>query len=281
MTLAMADSIYAANLPAGFPAYLGYVDGAWPTAPALVARFPQAHILAMAVFASSDAEGCDCEKGDLTPGQVPGWVKRQMGRGVARPCVYASVANMPPILSALAAAGISRPQVRLLSAHYGLGPHICGPATCKYFPGMPAMDGTQWTDLYGGAHGSLIDASLLLDDFFGGPMSATGPASWDAADWTTFRQQILRGVLAHAGNDFTTGLSAGEAADVNAAHAGLAAVITTTISSLVPSVAQIAAGVLTALPPAAQGGLTQDQVQAAVEAGVGVAFARAFPPAAA
>ena len=33
MTLTMADSITPGNLPGGYDAYLGYVDGDWPTAP--------------------------------------------------------------------------------------------------------------------------------------------------------------------------------------------------------------------------------------------------------
>ena len=42
MTIAMPDSIYPQNLPPGYPAYLGYVDGRWPTAPVLHSKFPDA-----------------------------------------------------------------------------------------------------------------------------------------------------------------------------------------------------------------------------------------------
>lgn len=187
MTLRMLDSIFVANLPDGADAYLGYVDGHWPTAAALKARFPQAHLLSMAVFASSDADGCDCEAGDLTPAQVPPWVLRQRRRGVTRPVVYASASAMSEVMRQLTMHAITRGEVRLLSAHYLTRsgrhwPHICGPATCAY-PGVPACDGTQWTDRAAGTGASLVDESLLLPGFFGGDM----PLTKDDAKtvWTT------------------------------------------------------------------------------------------------
>jgi hypothetical protein len=167
MTLVMQDSITPANLTGGADAYLGYVDGHWATLPAVQSRFPRAHLLTMAVFPSDNAMGCDREPGDLAVTDVAGWVKRQLARGVWRPVVYASASNMGACLAALEQAGIARANVRLLSAHYGAGKHICGPSTCAY-PGVPPCDGTQWTDVAPGANGSLIDESLLEDDFFDG-----------------------------------------------------------------------------------------------------------------
>jgi hypothetical protein len=49
-----------------------------------------------------------------------------------------------------------------------------------------------------------------------------------------------------------------------------------TAQALVPTVADIVAGVVAALPPASTGGPTLDQIQAAAEAGVNAAFASAF-----
>jgi|ERR1022692_2078097 hypothetical protein len=164
-TLTMQDSIYPQNLTPGADAYLAYVNGKWPTYKAVVARFPGKHVLGMAVTAGVDAEGCDCEQWDLTAGQVPPFVKAQMARGVYRPVVYASASNIPAVLADLTAAGIPRSDIRLLSAHYGAGEHICGPAGCKY-PGVPPCDGTQWTDAAPGAGGSKIDQSWLLANFF-------------------------------------------------------------------------------------------------------------------
>jgi len=165
MTLRMLDSITVANLPAGADAYLGYVDGRWPTFAEVRARFPGRPVLSMAVFAAGDADGCDVEAGDLMPSQLGLWVKRQIFRGVRRPVIYASASAIPAAEDALTEAGLVRADVRLLSAHYGAGQHICGPATCAY-PGVPACDGTQFTDAAPGLGGSLIDESILLDNFF-------------------------------------------------------------------------------------------------------------------
>jgi hypothetical protein len=162
VTLVMYDSVTPANLPSGGDAYLGYVDGRWATYAEVKARFPTARHLSLAVFPQDDAEGCDCENGDLTPGQVPSWVRRQMTRGQWRPVVYASASVMNSILGGLAAAGITRSQVRLLSAHYEAGKHICAPAACGY----PQADGTQWTDEAHGVNGTLVDESVLAGDFF-------------------------------------------------------------------------------------------------------------------
>src|ERR1022692_3292301 len=81
--LILADMI--ASLPTGADAYLGYVGGFWPTYLALLAKFPHSKILGMAINASEDAEGADCEKGDLSIAQMPGWTHRQLARGVWRP----------------------------------------------------------------------------------------------------------------------------------------------------------------------------------------------------
>lgn len=179
MTLTMADSITPANLPHGYSAYLGYVDGRWPTAAELRIKFPAAHILTLTVRGgNAAADGCDVETGDLSPASGAAWAARRLAAGVWRPVLYASVSAMHEVISVLAAAGVHRSQVRLLSAHYSGGEHICGPATCKQI--TVAMDGTQWTDSARGAGGTKIDASLLADGFFGAqPVQPVKPTtSW-------------------------------------------------------------------------------------------------------
>lgn len=155
MTLRMLDSITPGNLPPGADAYAGYVDGHFANVAQIRARFPGKRVLPIAVFAADDAEAADCEPGDMMPSQLPAWVKRQQARGVHRPVVYASISQMPAVLAALTAGGITRAQVRLWSAHYGAGKHICA-----------GMDGTQWRDNAPGVNGTLIDESLLSGDFF-------------------------------------------------------------------------------------------------------------------
>lgn len=162
MTLVMFDSIDLSQIPADAACAAGYVNGRWATWPALKQAFPRAHLLSIAVGAAIDADALDVENGDATVSQAPSWVKRQTARGMYRPVVYANASTMPILLAALQAAGIKRKAVRLWSAHYSAGRHICGPATCAY-PGVPACDGTQWTD---SALGLNLDESLLLGDFF-------------------------------------------------------------------------------------------------------------------
>ncbi len=65
------------------------------------------------------------------------------------PWGYTSASNM----ASLIANGGGRQFVRW-SAHYGFGPHICGPSTC----GFPQSTWTQWADT--GPNGENIDRSL-------------------------------------------------------------------------------------------------------------------------
>jgi hypothetical protein len=170
VTLTMYDSTNVGTLPHGAGAYAGYVQGAFPTFAALQRLFSAsgAHLLSIAVFASGDADCLDIEPGDATIAQAPGWVKRQLARGAHRPCLYTSVSNMDALVTTLGGAGISHAEVRLWSAHYGQGKHICGPATCGLT--RHACDGTQWTDA---ALGRSLDESILLSDFFSAPPPAT------------------------------------------------------------------------------------------------------------
>lgn len=164
--LTMYDAIDIARIPADAAAVAGYVSGYWPTARDLPARFPHAHVLTIAIDVAHDADCLDIETGDAAPGSAAGWYALQRARGTGRPCLYASASAMQayivPIVRSLT---IVRSEVRLWSAHYGAGEHICGPRTC----GLTAidMDGTQWTDA---ALGRDLDQSLLRTDFFTEPV---------------------------------------------------------------------------------------------------------------
>jgi hypothetical protein len=161
----MLDSIYPGNLPAGADAYLAYPDGAWPTAAAVKAKFPGKHVLVLSVFARDVSEGYDREPLDVDVTELAAAIKRSMAAGIWRPVCYASAANMTACMAALRQAAIPLNAVRLLTAHYGAGQHICGPHTCGLV--VLDMDGTQWRDNAPGVGGSLVDESVLLDDFFG------------------------------------------------------------------------------------------------------------------
>lgn len=182
MTLAMPDSIRVADLPPGYPAYLGYVDGNWPTAGELEKQFGGAHLLTLTVTGAivGGANGVDCEPGNPNAVSAAAWAAEKLAREpTSRPVIYASIIGTPgygmaDVLDQLGHRGLARGQVRLLSAHYGLGEHICGPDTCRLSP--VAMDGTQWTDTFQTSAGHLVDMSVLLDSFFGTPPPAP---SWE------------------------------------------------------------------------------------------------------
>ena len=169
----MYDSTNVEDIPKNAPAVIGYVGGDPKYTQYALAkqRFPNAHVLGLAVASRYDAEGVDVEKGDVPNELVPMWVSRQLKRGVKKPVVYTSASNVEAVVKLLAANGIMRSQVRILSAHYNGKPHICGPKTCGY----PQADGTQWTNQSGGRH---LDESLLSDDFFGDAPVSVGPAWW-------------------------------------------------------------------------------------------------------
>ena len=175
MTLAMPDSVNVSHLPAGYDAYLGYADGEFATAGQLAVAFPAARRVILTVTgATLEADGADVESGDLTPAGGAAWAARKLqAEPGSRPVLYASVSVIPALLEAWAEHSFTRGQVRLLSAHYGLGPHICGPGSCE-FPGIDAeVDGTQWTDTYRTPAGIIIDMSMLRDDFFNQSTSET------------------------------------------------------------------------------------------------------------
>lgn len=161
MRLTMYDAVNLAEIPKDAAAVAGYVNGRWPTYPKLKMLFPRAHRLSIAVTAEADADCLDIERFDATPGQAPGWVRRQQGLHVWRPAVYCSLSDAENVLAILKAAGIRPSAIRLITAHYTGVPHICTYKCGLGFTGV--ADATQYTDR---ALGRNLDASLVLDSFF-------------------------------------------------------------------------------------------------------------------
>ena len=157
MPFAMYDSVSTGALPriasTSHDAVAGYVGGSWPTYSEIVRLFPNHHHLSIAVNAGEDAECLDIETGDATPVQAPDWVRRQHGRGIRRPVLYANRSTMPAVHAALQSAGIPRTAVRLWVADY----IFVRPAS------LDGYDAWQWTDH---ALGRNLDESLCADDFF-------------------------------------------------------------------------------------------------------------------
>jgi hypothetical protein len=89
------------------------------------------------------------------------------------------------ILPMLSQANIARSAVRLWSAHYGLGEHICGPSSCGAVP--VAVDGTQWTS---SALNLNLDQSLLESNFFSTDPSVITEAELQSGELATGRNGL-------------------------------------------------------------------------------------------
>jgi hypothetical protein len=172
--LTMFDSAFNDQYPPDPQAVAGYVDGHvgdQPNYDWLVSAFPRAGHLSITLDPARDAMCLDIEAGAASPESAAAWHQRQAARGVQRPCLYASASAMETaVLPVITAAGVRRADVRLWSAHYGAGAHICGPGSCGLL--SVGADATQWTDR---ALGRNLDQSLLLPGFFGKPPAPPAP----------------------------------------------------------------------------------------------------------
>jgi hypothetical protein len=113
----MYDSVNVASYPANTGLALGYVDGRWPDAAAVQARFPKARVftLTTTVAGAMTAEGYDCEKGDGDALSASEWAQRKLTAG-KRPLIYCSRVGTagygwPWVLSNLKALGIPQANV--------------------------------------------------------------------------------------------------------------------------------------------------------------------------
>jgi hypothetical protein len=187
--ITMFDTALNDQFPSGAAAYAAYVDGGignQPNYAYIVSAFPQARHLSIALFASDNADALDVEPGASVPADIPGWYARQVQRGIQRPVIYASASAMnDTILPLLAASGIARAKTRLWAAHYGLGEHICGPASCGAL--SIDADGTQWTS---NARGLVLDQSLLLDNFFTTDPTVTTEAELQSGQLNTGKNAV-------------------------------------------------------------------------------------------
>jgi hypothetical protein len=132
-------------------AYAGYVETSYD---ALVAKFyPGHHIFSIAMHADRDAECLDIENGDATAADARDWYERMAAKGVYRPCLYASEANMEMVEEEMA--DVPRENYRLWIAAWS--PEHPETLLDKY-------DAHQY---YGTSSGP-YDYSILRDDFFKG-----------------------------------------------------------------------------------------------------------------
>jgi hypothetical protein len=127
--------------PLNGDAYLGYKNGRWPTYGDFEVFFPTKINLSITVFAigpGSDADGCDCENGDLTAAQTPAWVNMRRQAQARIAFVYCSrlgdgTTGWQAVKTAFAHAGIAEPPYAI--ADYTNAAHL-----------LPGTILTQWAD---------------------------------------------------------------------------------------------------------------------------------------
>ncbi|HEV2635537.1 MAG TPA: hypothetical protein VGX23_10360 [Actinocrinis sp.] len=122
----MFDGITPAEVPAGAQLYAAYLDGNWADYPAMVARYPNAVHVSIAVSASYDGgQVIDVENGDATPAESVTWVQARRRAG-ADPTVYCSMSTWPSVKSAFSSRGVAQPHYWI--ADYSLGDNPAIPA---------------------------------------------------------------------------------------------------------------------------------------------------------
>ena len=167
----MYDAITPSNIPANAQMVAGYIDGKYAWTQADWARFPNAVKVLIACFASTNAgHVLDCEWGDATPAQCPGWVVMRRKAG-ADPAVYTSYGNLGQnwaiVINEFHKAGVPEPKW-WIAAYPGNGPALYpnsvahqyanpGPVdlsvVADYWPGIdttqevPDMDANQAAQL--------------------------------------------------------------------------------------------------------------------------------------
>lgn len=172
-------------LPPGLDMYASYVDNFGGYNELVAAKESSgAFLLSITIFGGR-AHCADVQTGAMHPADLPHWLDHvalhDEGMSIPQPWVYTSASEM-----ATCNHYIGDRKVVRFSAHFGFGPHICGPTTC----GFAQADWTQWDDK--GAQGQNIDRSigtLLPVEVEKPPVRAKGLANFkghvdfDTGDW--------------------------------------------------------------------------------------------------
>lgn len=184
----LADSTDSAALPAGLSYYAGYTNGRYANDGPIRSRFPGAVVLAIDVLNAGVGQVLDVETGDAVPADAHGWAAARIGRGVARPIIYASL----DIHETRIAPG---PFLRW-TAHWTGRPHVCSPTACG---STITADLTQYDDK--GPAGEHYDRSQLSPAFTAAypvPAPPPAPAPPPSSTWSlTVRNIDLSHVTAN------------------------------------------------------------------------------------
>lgn len=143
----MYDSTTPGVIPADAEVVAGYVDGLYRWTDADWARFPNAVKVRIAVFPwTNDGDVLDCEAGDATPEQCPGWLAMRLAKEPGkRFTIYCNTSTIAAVRRACAGIPFD-----WWAAHYTGEAHL-----------EPTSVATQWTDR--GPNGENVDVSLCSD----------------------------------------------------------------------------------------------------------------------
>lgn len=143
----MLDTVGVSELSGLHPAAVaGYTSGNWPTYDGLVAAFPAAYHVSIAVYQThtrvNDSPrgppvNClDVEPGDAPPSAAGPWARSIIGIG-GKPCLYANLSTMPDVVASLTSQLLPRSSYFLWDADW------------RYVYQLDqGFDATQWTDRY-------------------------------------------------------------------------------------------------------------------------------------
>jgi hypothetical protein len=170
-----------AQVFAGFnvQAVAAYGNGKFANFTKARAEFPNLNVLEIDVSGQGIGNCGDFEVGDMAISRAGSWAAGRIAAGVKRPVIYFAVSNWRGIMQSLGAAGITRAQVRIWTAHYTGKAHLCS-AACG-FGVTGSADATQWASPQ--QPGSLppkfahrnIDLSMTSLNFFGPPKAPPFP----------------------------------------------------------------------------------------------------------
>lgn len=172
-SLYMLDAIEQSRMATGLArvatsALAGYAGGTWPTWLGFLNAYgADRPVMSIAINSSEIAHCLDIESGDATNASAVGWVKAAQARGQSFIVLYTSVSNASPLIATLAAAGISREEYWLWTAHY-VPEHVCSHSCYSGFNGQ--ADATQFSDTAPGP----CDQTVMSEAFYNALLVATG-----------------------------------------------------------------------------------------------------------
>jgi hypothetical protein len=151
-----------------------YGNGTFANSTVAKEAFPSArHVIYDVNGSQPEDDILDIEPRDDVPTDAGRWARAhdasQGPHTLPHAALYESASTVSAVVSNMLDAGYARDEFLIHSAHYGHGPHICGPDTC----GFPQADGTQYADT--GTKGQNTDLNLFMPHFFKQPAPKPDP----------------------------------------------------------------------------------------------------------